>query len=374
MAGSIHSYETKSGTRYMVMLEVGTNGQRRQKKKKGFKKKAEANAYLAEIQTALNKGTYIEPSRMTYREYMDDWFKIKQTNLSEQTISVNKRNMDNWIFPHLGETPIGSITPVQLAKYVTILKDSNLAATTIKTIFMIVKNSFEHAVDLEIIHKNPAAKTKLPSIKKTEEYIWNEEEVKRFFEVARNANPSFYIAYFLAYYSGARQGEILGLPWGNVDFCKNSITITQTLINNGKNISNSTKNKSSNRTIGLPTFVMDELRKHKILIESQKEKLGTSYSNYDLVCCTKLGTPISPTDVRKRMNKIAKEVNIPHMKFHGFRHLHASILLSKGINVKMIASRLGHSSPVITLDVYSHVTVAMEKQVINSIENITKAH
>ncbi|WP_019242198.1 MULTISPECIES: Arm DNA-binding domain-containing protein [Bacillus] len=103
MAGSIHKYSTKQGTRWMVMLEIGTSGKRKQKKKKGFKTKKEASAYLAENQTAINKGINVEPSKMLFKDYLEDWFKIKKTELSEQTIDTNRRNIDNWIIPQLGD-------------------------------------------------------------------------------------------------------------------------------------------------------------------------------------------------------------------------------------------------------------------------------
>lgn len=373
MAGSIHKYETKKGEkRFMVMLEVGDNGKRKQKKKMGFKTKTEARKFLTENEVAVNNGTYIETTRLKYGDFIEDWFLIK--NFREQTVALTRRTIDKWITPYLGDFQLSNILPTTLERYVNLLKDQGLAPATIRRIFVLVRGSLEHAVDLEILNRNPASKTKLPHIEKNEEYIWTEEEANRFFLFAKDVNPSFYIAYYIAYFSGARQGEILGLPWKNVDFENNAIKINQTLINNGKNISPTTKNKASKRTIGLPAFVLDRLKLHKEFIEKQKKELNKSYIDNDLVCCTSIGTPIAPTDVRKRMNKIAQAAKIPHMKFHGFRHLHTSTLLQNGINIKKISSRLGHTSPNITLDVYSHITETMEIQVIESLEDITKTH
>lgn len=78
---------------------------------------------------------------------------------------------------------------------------------------------------------------------------------------------------------------------------------------------------------------MIELTKYKEYINIKKEEFGEDYSKLDLVCCTKIGTPITPTEVRKKMKKTAEKSGIPHMKFHGWRHLHASLLLSKGNNI-----------------------------------------
>lgn len=372
MAGSIHKYETTKGEkRFMVMLEVGDNGKRKQKKKMGFKTKTEARKYLAENEVALSNGTYIEATKMTYGEFIEEWFETKRPGLSITTVNAKRSNIDYWIKPQLGELPISSITPRQIQQFINLLKSNNMSPITIKkVIYPIVKSSLEHAVNLDMIPKNPAINTELPPIKKKEEFIWNEEQVSSFFTHAKNIKPSFYLAFYIAYYSGARQGEILGLPWKNVSFENNTITINQTLISDGKTISETTKNDSSRRTIGLPIFVMDVLRNHKKLIDEQKQQFGLGYSELDLVICDQIGRPLAPSDLRKKMKAIAAEAGIPHMKFHGWRHLHCSYLLSKGNNIKAISARLGHSSTAVTLEIYSHLTSNMEDQVISTIEEL----
>ncbi|MFS0590845.1 tyrosine-type recombinase/integrase [Cytobacillus horneckiae] len=176
---------------------------------------------------------------------------VTEDSYSKQTLSVTNRNINNWIIPQLGDYFIIDLNPKILEKFVLTLKENKLSPSTIKRIFIIIRSALQHAENLEIINKNPAEKVKLPSIKKKEEKIWSESEVKLFFENANSTNPSFYIAYLLAYYTGARQAEILGLPWSNVNFVNNCITISQTLINNGKEISLTTKNETSKRIIGL---------------------------------------------------------------------------------------------------------------------------
>ncbi|MDA1570484.1 tyrosine-type recombinase/integrase, partial [Bacillus cereus] len=52
------------------------------------------------------------------------------------------------------------------------------------------------------------------------------------------------------------------------------------------------------------------------------------------------------------------------------RHTHATLLLVKGVNVKVISERLGHSNIKITLDTYSHVLPTMQEDAVNKIEEI----
>lgn len=46
---------------------------------------------------------------------------------------------------------------------------------------------------------------------------------------------------------------------------------------------------------------------------------------------------------------------MPAIRFHDLRHTHATLLLKAGVPVHVVAQRLGHSSPELTLSIYSHV-------------------
>jgi integrase len=51
---------------------------------------------------------------------------------------------------------------------------------------------------------------------------------------------------------------------------------------------------------------------------------------------------------------------LPKLTIHGLRHTHASILMEKGVSPKVVSERLGHASPAITMDIYSHVSPDMQ--------------
>lgn len=86
--------------------------------------------------------------------------------------------------------------------------------------------------------------------------------------------------------------------------------------------------------------------------------------------CTPSGTPINPANVRRSLNAWIKKVVVPKIRFHDLRHTHATLLLVKGVNVKMVSERLGHSNIKITLDTYSHVLPTMQEDSVNKIEEI----
>ncbi len=167
----------------------------------------------------------------------------------------------------------------------------------------------------------------------------------------------------MALVTGMRQGELLGLRWKDVDLEKGHLTISQTLSHDGKT-------KSSLRKILLPASTVAKLKKHRAVVLKEKLSQGEEYQDNDLVMCTPSGTPINPANVRRSLNVLIKKAAVPKIRFHDLRHTHATLLLAKGVNVKVISERLGHSNIKITLDTYSHVLPTMQEDAVNKIEEI----
>ncbi len=61
---------------------------------------------------------------------------------------------------------------------------------------------------------------------------------------------------------------------------------------------------------------------------------------------------------------------IPVIRLYDLRHTMATLLLSKGVNPKIVSERLGHSSIALTLDTYSHVLPTMQKEATDHMEKM----
>ncbi|MGM0877886.1 MAG: site-specific integrase [Bacillota bacterium] len=130
------------------------------------------------------------------------------------------------------------------------------------------------------------------------------------------------------------------------------------------------KTKSSLRTINLSKSTINYLKQRKLTVSQEKLCLGSIYDDLDLVVCTKHGTPLNPANVRRTFNRLIKLADVPQFRFHDLRHTHATMLLAKGINVKVISERLGHSKIKVTLDTYSHVLPSMQEEVAQKLDEI----
>jgi hypothetical protein len=74
-----------------------------------------------------------------------------------------------------------------------------------------------------------------------------------------------------------------------------------------------------------------------------------------MVFASTVGTPIEPDNLSRSWYQVRKVLDAPLPRFHDLRHLHATLLLLEGVPVHVVANRLGHSDPAVTLRVYAHV-------------------
>jgi integrase len=115
---------------------------------------------------------------------------------------------------------------------------------------------------------------------------------------------------------------------------------------------------------------MVHLMAHKQRTDRQKKALGSEFRDFDLVVSTFKGTPLNTANVRRTFNRLIEATNVPKIRFHDLRHTHATALLSKEVNIKVISERLGHSNIKVTLDTYSHVLPTMQKDAVRKLDQI----
>jgi hypothetical protein len=119
MSGSIEKYTKNGKDAYMVRYYV-TNpetGIRKQKSKSGFPTKKEADRFLTSIKSRIDSKQYIAESRITVREYLDNWLSdVVQPNLKRNTITSHTRYVKNHIIPHLGDIPLQDLTATHIRR------------------------------------------------------------------------------------------------------------------------------------------------------------------------------------------------------------------------------------------------------------------
>ncbi|MGW8959653.1 tyrosine-type recombinase/integrase [Paenibacillus sp. NPDC055715] len=372
MAKGSVKLDEKTGLYYYV-VDVGKDGIRKQKKKRGFKRRKDAQAAMTEVLNQVNKGDYIEPSKIKFTDYMlDVWLVEKEQNkrMTRLTAKSYRSGIVTHISPFLS---LGELTSTDIKGVMNRIKkkDKNgklYADSYVQRIFNIMVYSLNYAVKNDLIKESPIKKLDRPKVIKRKLNVWDVDQIRRF--LSSFENHRHYIVYFLAIHTGMRQGEILGLPWRNVDYRNKCIMVTQTLESDAKRIKEGAKTTSSVRSIDISDEVIEMLQKQHERVLMEKELAGEMYVDNDLICCTNIGKQVFPNTITRLMKRKIEELELPSIRFHDLRHTSASLMLSIGIHPKVVSERLGHRSVTITLDTYSHLLKNMQSDAVVGLSNL----
>jgi integrase len=181
--------------------------------------------------------------------------------------------------------------------------------------------------------------------------------------------------FILALSTGMRRGELLGLKWQDLDLERGTLQVRRILSKipgklPGRGFEEAEpKAERGRRSIVLPTFTVEALKRHRLKQLEAKRKAGPAWQEHDYVFCTSVGTHLNPThDVLHVLKALLQKAGLPHIRFHDLRHSAATMLLEMKVHPKIVQEILGHSEISITMDIYSHVLPTMQEEAMNKVD------
>ena len=149
--------------------------------------------------------------------------------------------------------------------------------------------------------------------------------------------------------TGIRQGEALGLQWGDVDVKSGTIAVQRQLDRQANLVA--LKTDAARRDVPIPPSLGRMLTAHKAEAFRLRRAKPT-----DFVFASETGGPMHHRNiVRRRLDKATAAAGLPHLRWHDLRHLAASVLIAEGAPASYVAAVLGHANPAITLAIYAHL-------------------
>jgi integrase len=196
-------------------------------------------------------------------------------------------------------------------------------------------------------------------VARAEKRAWTPEQADAFLISTRDHR--MHALYVLALTTGMRQGELLGLRWSDIDWNAGTLAVRRALQwQRGIRLAFvEPKTARSRRKIHLSQTPLTALRAQKDRQAFDRHNTGSAWTDNALVFWNAVGEPLSPTNETKRFQRAGVAAGVPPIRFHDMRHTAATILLAKGVHVKVVSEMLGHSTITLTLDTYSHVIPAM---------------
>ena len=219
----------------------------------------------------------------------------------------------------------------------------------------------------------------MPKVPKSRETmtILEGDKLKEFLEIIKEKpyEHEFYVALF----TGMREGELLGLTWDCIDFKKNTIHICKQLKRDrriGEGVSyvvDSTKTGTI-RTITVAPSVMAVLHSVKKKQAENQLKHGSVFTNEgNYVFTNEIGLHRISVSMWKHFKKRVQAIGLPDMRFHDLRHTCASLMLQNGEDIKTVSEFLGHTNIATTADRYAHITEKLRKDSADRMEAFIQA-
>ena len=379
--------EKRSDKSWTIVIDIGRDPLNENKRKRIYKAfkgtKREAEKELARLIAEVEKGTYIEPTKMTFGEYALEWLEdYGKLKLAATTYRRYKQIIELRVVPWIGAIPLSKLRPLHIQQFYKRLmeegrldgRQGQLSAGSIIYHQRVIHRILEAAYKQELIVKNVADLVELPLPDDDDEkegVAFLDDEQIRTLEAAAKDTP-YYALIFTDVRTGLRRGELLALRWQDIDMAAGTLSVRQSLAYT-KELGiffKTPKNKKSRRTIDISDEVMAVLRQHRKAQFESKLALGNQYEDNDLVFCQHNGKPMHPDTVSSWFPAFLERIGLPQLNFHCLRHTHASLLLAAGVDIKVISERLGHSSIRITYDTYSHLLPAAQKEAVNRLEKL----
>ncbi len=336
--------------------------------------------------------------KLTFHAACDEWFNhYKVTSGSKEStietksykISSIKRNIEKDIL-------VKNMNSKVVQDIIDSLVKENMSYKNIRLTFSIIRHILKFAQRTYGIKNNdidyldniliPKKATTREEVKaKRENYLemhdvaaitkelHNIATTKRASYMKRSLIMTAYVIEFQAL-NGMRIGELLALQPDNIDFKNKKLEIDGTIHwrreGNKVGFKDTTKTASSYRTISLTKRSCDILR--MVMLENKKAKQWEKmYVDRGFLFTSHRGNPLPLSSINRNMQVAAKNIGITkHITSHTMRHSHNSLLSQLGVSLKAIMERVGHTDHKTTLEIYSHVTEQMDKEMMSKLEQI----
>ena len=335
--------------------------------------KKHAEKLLTERLTQLNRGEFIEDSKITFAEFQQLWmekYAIGEGQIRSSTLDLYSGHLRNHLVPAFGAMELAKIGAEEIQGFKAEKTASGLSPQTVKHLLRLLRQMMDHAIDWGYLRSNPAKKIRNPKIPRRDMDCLSPEEVRLFL---RHVPERWYPFMMTAIVTGLRIGELIAMKWSNLDWNTGRYFVKSTWLRPRGGVPariDEPKTDASIAAVDLTPSCLEALKRHRARQSEERLQAGEKYQNEDLVFATPLGTYVDPWNITKRVLKPAlTAAGIRTIRFHDLRHTCASLLISKNVSPKYIQKQLRHSSIEMTFDRYGHLFPESNMEAVAKLED-----
>jgi integrase len=301
--------------------------------------KADVNTKLRKAIADREAGIALVES-LTLEAFMDRWLGTVKDRVRPSSFKPYEAITRLHINPTLGKSKLEKLTALQLQTLYRTKLDEGLSPRRVQYIHVTIRKALKDAECWDLVRRNVADFVKPPKLVKSEIQPLSQSQMKTLLDAAKD--EKLYCLYMLAVTTAMRQGEILGLQWRDMDLETGALWVNRRVYNSAVS---PPKTTAGRRTIRLSKLAIAVLKVHRTRQAQQRIS--------EWVFSTRNGTPISCHNLHNRSWKpLLKKAGLPHStRFHDLRHSCISLLLAKGVPIKVVSEMAGHADVSITLSI-----------------------
>ena len=378
--GANSVYKTKDG-RWVAQIVIGKSENGKLK----YKRFTSDKQYVViEKMREFEQGfTQIKNANKSYlSDFLTGYiFNVKKNVLKPSSFDREVRT-GNLINKYIGNYTFEQLsTPFIQTELINKLKDDNYSYSTIHKVYVLLNECLQYAVDTDKLDKNPCRLVKQPPKKMFEkkEIRWlSEDEIKLFKEQAvckyKTGNDRYIygLPISLIIYTGLRCGELAALKWSDIDFENKKIYVRKNIVT----IYDYEDTERKTRKVNLQASTKTSEGRTIPLIKSAEDILNSIKSKYQEI--NPDGFIINNSDKMVHVDtlsdsytNIAKTAGIENpLGIHTLRHTFASLLIKKGVDIKIVSDILGHKDVSFTYNIYVHILEEQKTQAMSLLDDI----
>ncbi|HTX00183.1 MAG TPA: tyrosine-type recombinase/integrase [Acidimicrobiales bacterium] len=285
---------------------------------------------------------------MAFETFARNWLESDPSK-RPSTRARDRTIVERHLIPALGSTPLRRIKFGDVQALVNSWT-ATLQPSTVGRQFTCLQAIMSSAVRNEKLGKSPCVGIKLPETTRRRKLILDPAMLA---QLAEKLAPDGAMAYVGAAL-GLRWGEVAGLRVDDVDLDNAVVSVghQRTRGEHGRMVEGAPKSAAGVRTLAMPAGLVAILRDHL-------EARGISELDHGAyLFAGSKGGPLHYSNWRRRVWVPAcRALGLPDgFRFHDLRGMNATLLIKTGADVKTTQTRLGHSSPQVTLGLYAEAT------------------
>lgn len=290
----------------------------------------------------------------TVKVYLGGWLETyAKVHCKTSTYRGYKRAIEQHLIPAFGDRPLHLLKRDEIKRLIARQIEAKKARGTIQNYLVPLKAAYNQAREDGVVMLNPAERLgkllQRSQDRREEMQPLTAQEVQTLLTVAESHYPALYPVLLCAVRTGLRQGELIGLQWGDMDSRGQFLDVRRGVV-----LGEVTTTKSKKmRRVDLSPQVLAALQRVKEIRQLHAMSQGEALSPW--VFLSPEGMRWDERNLRRGFYRCLDAAGIRQVRFHDLRHTYASLMAEAGAPPKYVQKQLGHSSFQVTMDIYSHL-------------------